>query len=132
MKRTGFGLIELLVVLAITAMLASMIVPGYQQEVLRSYRLEARQALLKVAGLQELMLADQQRYTADLTELGFASQVVTTDSGRYQLRVRLTEQGYVLEAHAIAAQREDQDCLHFELNSMGLKRSAPLDSCWQS
>ncbi len=73
-RQQGIGMIELLVVLAIMGILASVLLPGYQDHVLKSYRAEAMQELLKVAGLQEMLLVDQRRYSADLTELGFAAK----------------------------------------------------------
>ncbi|MFC4655556.1 type IV pilin protein [Rheinheimera sp.] len=130
MKAQGIGLIELLVALAVLGILASVMLPAYQQDVLRSYRLEAQQELLKVAGLQELLLADQQRYTPDLTELGLAAKVITTSSGRYRISAELTEQGYQLEALAVSVQQQDLDCQRFSLTSLGQKQSAPRSNCW--
>ncbi|WP_337842222.1 type IV pilin protein [Rheinheimera sp.] len=130
MKTQGAGLIELLVALAVLGILASVLLPSYQQDVLRSYRLEAQQELLKVAGLQEVLQADQQRYTRDLTELGLAGKVITTPSGRYRISAELTEQGYRLDAQAVAMQQKDADCLSFSLTSLGQKLSAPKTNCW--
>lgn len=130
LKVEGIGLIELLVVLAIMGILASVLLPGYQDHVLKSYRAEAMQALLKVAGLQEMLLVDQQRYSADLTELGFASKQFVTESGRYKVSAVVTEQGYQLKAQAQQAQSEDKSCQVFLLNNYGQKSSEPGSSCW--
>ncbi|MDF3124455.1 type IV pilin protein [Rheinheimera sp. 1928-s] len=126
----GIGLIELLVVLAIMGILASVLLPGYQDHVLKSYRSEAMQILLKVAGLQEMLLVDQQRYSADLTELGFAAKQFVTESGRYKVSAVVTEQGYQLKAQAQQAQSEDKSCQIFLLNNYGQKDSEPGSSCW--
>jgi type IV pilus assembly protein PilE len=126
----GLGLIELLVVLAIMGILASIVLPGYQDHVLKSYRAEAMQALLKVAGLQEMLLVDQQRYSEDLTELGFAAPQFLTESGRYRVTAEVTEQGYQLKALAQQAQTEDKSCQVFLLNSYGQKSSEPSSACW--
>lgn len=128
--QSGLGLIELLVVLSILGILASIILPSYQDHVLKSYRAEAMQALLKVAGLQEMLLVDQQRYSADLTELGFAAAQFFTDSGRYKVSAMVTEQGYQLKAQAQDAQSEDKACLVFLLNNYGQKTSEPSSACW--
>lgn len=129
-RPQGIGLIELLVVLAILGILASVILPGYQAHVLKSYRTEAMQALLKVAGLQEMLLVDQQRYSADLTELGFAAKQFLTESGRYKISAELTEQGYQIKAQAQQAQTEDKSCQVFILNNYGQKSSEPGSACW--
>lgn len=126
----GIGLIELLVVLAIMGILASVLLPGYQNHVLKGYRAEAMQALLKVAGLQEMLLVDQQRYSADLTELGFAANQFITESGRYKVSAVVTEHGYQLKAQAQQAQTEDKSCQVFLLNNFGQKSSEPEASCW--
>ena len=117
-------------VLAILAILASVLMPGYQEQVLRSYRAEAMQTLLKVAGLQEMLLVDQRRYSADLTELGFAAKQFVTESGRYKISALVTEQGYQLKAQAQQAQTEDKNCQVFLLNSYGQKSSEPDSVCW--
>lgn len=128
--QQGLGLIELLVVLAILGILASVLMPGYQEHVLKNYRAEAMQTLLKVAGLQEMLLVDQRRYSADLTELGFAAKQFLTESGRYKISAVITEQGYLLKAQAQQAQAEDKSCQVFLLNSYGQKSSEPGSVCW--
>ncbi|MBY0416778.1 MAG: prepilin-type N-terminal cleavage/methylation domain-containing protein [Pararheinheimera sp.] len=130
LKPLGIGLIEVLVVLAILGILASVLLPGYQDHVLKSYRAEAMQALLKVAGLQEMLLVDQRRYSADLTELGFTAKQFLTESGRYKISAVVTEQGYQLKAQAQQAQTEDKSCQVFLLNSYGQKSSEPGSACW--
>lgn len=130
LRTQGIGLIELLVVLAIMGILASVLLPGYQDHVLKSYRSEAMQALLKVAGLQEMLLVDQHRYSADLTELGFAAKQFVTESGRYKVSAVVTEHGYQLKAQAQQAQSEDKSCQVFLLNSYGQKSSEPSSACW--
>lgn len=129
-RQQGIGMIELLVVLAIMGILASVLLPGYQDHVLKSYRAEAMQELLKVAGLQEMLLVDQRRYSADLTELGFAAKQFVTESGRYKISAVVTEQGYQLKAQAQQAQAEDKSCQIFLLNSYGQKSSEPEAGCW--
>ena len=129
-RGRGIGMIELLVVLAIMGILASVLLPGYQDHVLKSYRAEAMQAVLKVAGLQEMLLVDQRRYSADLTELGFAAKQFLTESGRYKISAVVTEQGYQLRAEAQQAQTEDKSCQVFLLNNYGQKSSEPGSVCW--
>lgn len=129
-RQQGLGFIEVVVVLAILGILTSVLLPGYQDHVLKSYRAEAMQTLLKVAGLQEMLLVDQRRYSADLTELGFDAQQFLTESGRYKISAVVTEQGYQLKAQAQQAQTEDKSCQVFLLNSYGQKSSEPGSVCW--
>ncbi|RVT44072.1 prepilin-type N-terminal cleavage/methylation domain-containing protein [Rheinheimera sediminis] len=130
LRNQGLGLIELLAVLAITGILTSILLPSYKDYVLQSYRAEAMQTLLKVAALQEMLLVDQYRYSADLTELGFPANEFSTESGRYTVSAVVTEQGYELRAQAQQAQSEDKSCQVFSLNNYGQKTSEPDSVCW--
>ena len=68
-RRTGFVLIELMVVVALFGILLAAWVPGYHQQVLSSYRLEATQELLRLAVLQQQFHLEQRQYTAALSDL---------------------------------------------------------------
>lgn len=126
----GFVLIEIMVVIAIIGLLLSIILPGYQQHVLDSYRLEASGELLKLASQQQLLLAEQARYTGDLTELGYPTSSYLTDSGRFVISAELTADGYRLLADATGAQLADVNCVQFQLDQYGVKESKPTSDCW--
>ncbi len=127
----GFALIEIMVVIAIIGLLVSMIMPGYQRHVLNSYRLEASGELLKLANLQQLLLAEQARYTADFTELGYPAASYHLASGRYNISAELTADGYRLIADAVGPQLADASCTQFRLDQYGVKQSFPAPDCWQ-
>lgn len=126
----GFVLIEIMVVVALIGIILSVALPGYQQHVLGSYRREACAELLKVANMQQLLLAEQYRYSADLTEFGFAHSSYLTESGRFRISAVLTSQGYQLSAIATGAQQKDSDCQLFQLDQYGVKSSQPAADCW--
>ncbi|MFN6969690.1 MAG: type IV pilin protein [Rheinheimera sp.] len=127
----GFVLIEVMVVIAIIGILISVIVPSYQQHVLNSYRLEARGELLKIASLQQMLFAEQVRYTADLSELGYDSGSYLMASGRFVVAAQLTADGYLLTADATGVQLKDVHCIQFTLDQYGNKESLPSSDCWQ-
>lgn len=129
--KPGFVLIEVMVVVAILGIILSIAVPGYQQHVLTSYRREASSELLKIANMQQLLLAEQYRYTADLTEFGFSASSYVTASARFRIAAVLTGKGYMISAEAIGAQQKDKECLLFRLDQFGVKSSQPESSCWQ-
>lgn len=129
-EAEGFVLIEIMVVVALIGIILSVALPGYQQHVLSSYRREACSELLKVANMQQLLLAEQYRYSADLTEFGFAHSSYLTESGRFRISAVLTSQGYRLSAAATGAQQQDADCQLFQLDQYGVKSSQPFVGCW--
>lgn len=63
----GFSLIELMIAVAIVAVLAMIAYPNYQQAVMRSNRSKAVNALSKVAAEQERFLYAYGRYARSIT-----------------------------------------------------------------
>lgn len=133
MKRnhSAFVLIEMMVVVAMLGILMAMLIPGYQQQLLNSYRLEATQELLKLAVLQQQYYLEQQRFTADLSLLPAPDDSYLTASGRFRISAVLDPQGYILKAEAVGPQRKDEACQWFSLDQAGRKQSSPTADCWQ-
>jgi type IV pilus assembly protein PilE len=128
----GFVLLEILVVTAIIGLLLTLMLPSYQKHVLQSYRLEATAELLKLANQQQLLFAEQGRYTEDLAELGYPQTSYLTESGHYLISAELTDDGFRLFAVVAGAQQADIDCQQFQLAHTGIKTSEPQADCWQS
>jgi type IV pilus assembly protein PilE len=129
-RCVGFVLLEILVVVAIIGLLLALMLPGYQQHVLQSHRLEASAELLKLANQQQLLFAEQGRYTEDLAELGYPQTSYLTESGRYLISSALTDDGFRLFADVTGAQQADIDCQQFQLAHTGVKTSEPQADCW--
>jgi type IV pilus assembly protein PilE len=82
-KQRGFNLIELLVVVAIVAILGALAYPSYTQHIVDTKRTASRNILMQVADRQQLFFMDNKSYAADLTSLGFgANPLVIGDDGR--------------------------------------------------
>ncbi len=129
--QRGFVLIEMMVVVALFGILLAMLVPGYQQQVLSSYRLEATQELLRLAILQQQFYLEQRQYTAALSRLPAPDDSYLTASGRFRISAVLTPQGYVLQAEAVGPQRKDLACQWFRLDQTGRQFSSPQLDCWR-
>ena len=71
-KQWGFSLIELMVTVAIIAILASVAYPSYQQYVIRSNRSEMQQFLLDIANREEEYLLNNRLYASTLSDLGLS------------------------------------------------------------
>jgi type IV pilus assembly protein PilE len=134
MKRSdaAFMLIEVMVVVALLGMLLAALVPGYQQQILSSYRLEAMQELQRLAILQQQFFIEQQRYTAELSMVAAPDDSYLSSSGRFRISATLQPDGYILLAEAVGPQRKDNECQWFRLDQAGRRFSSPGSGCWQT
>jgi type IV pilus assembly protein PilE len=67
MRRiSGMTLIELMMVVAIVALLAAVALPSYQRYLARGIRSQAQQFLMDIAQAQEQFFLDQRSYATDL------------------------------------------------------------------
>lgn len=133
-RNSGFTLVELLVVVTVLAVIATIAVNSYRDYVLRSGRAEARAALADLAKLEEQYFANQQAYTGSMSTLDYSA---TTPGGLYQLQLATsTTSNYSIQATAISTQLEDNTCRTFTLTGLG-ERSATdsggsdtTQTCW--
>src|SRR6188768_1671744 len=129
----GFTLIELVVAMAIVAILTAAALPTYQDLRHRSHRSDARLSLLWVQYQQERHYATHNVYADALSDLatGIAGR---SAAGDYDLAVTLTNggQGYVATAlaHASGSQARDNDCRWLSVNELGQRRSATDSGIW--
>ncbi len=91
-RRTqGFSLIELMIVVAIVAILASVAYPSYRDSVLKGRRGEARAALAELMQQQERYMTQKNTYlvfNADATGTPFNIYVGSSSSPSYKLSAR--------------------------------------------
>jgi type IV pilus assembly protein PilE len=81
LKRTGgFSLIELMFVVAIIVILASIGYPSYRQYVIRGHISAAQQLMMKIASREEQYVLDKRAYTAALTGADSVNLGGTEDS----------------------------------------------------
>ena len=83
-KQSGITLIELMVVVAIIAMISAFAYPSYMDFVVRAKRGAGKSILLQVADRQQQFFMDNKRYATNLTQLGFpANPFYVADDGGF-------------------------------------------------
>jgi type IV pilus assembly protein PilE len=138
MRERGFSLIELMITMVIAAILVSIALPNYLDSVRKSRRGEAKTVLTQVASLQESFRTEQNRYTEDLTELGFtAAGWNVTESGYYQFSVLPAAAGcpiatcFQLQAEPVAGSPQEDDEWSYQLWSDGRKLRMGDSAVWE-
>ena len=82
--QSGFTLIELMIVVALVAVLAAIAYPTYVDYTKRARRIEAQEALMEMANLQEKFYATNLAYTTVFTDLPYPTE---TENGVYDLEI---------------------------------------------
>lgn len=118
MKRSharGFTLIELVIAMAIVAILAAVALPAYNQHILRTHRAHARATLLAAAQWMERAATARGMYAEP------PAGVLAVEGGRYQIAAELPDGvSYTLTATPIGAQAADR-CGVYALTHTGLR-----------
>ena len=129
----GFTLMELMIVVAIVGILATIAYPSYSEYIWRSNRTEAQRELVSLANLQEQLFVDQRAYTTDMTVLGAPASpyLVPRDQANkwYSISSTVAGRTFILTATAQGIQLKDTDCLTMTINEVGLK--TPTTGCWE-
>lgn len=144
-RMRGFSLIELLVTLTILALLAAAATPLWMSQIQRARRLDATDALMRIAVLQERFHFENGRYAA-AGELAAAPPaglgVSGTERGYYRLRLQAPDGATAnrFTAQAVAdpdgPQARDEQCRNLALDSTGLRQAESAtgedttSDCW--
>jgi type IV pilus assembly protein PilE len=136
MQRTqsGVTLIELIIVMLVVGILASIAIPSYRQYVMRTHRVEAKSALTNLAAAQEKFYLQNNTYAGngvldDAPPAGLGIPA-TTENGWYSLAITAADAaGFSATATAIGGQAQDTDCATFTLDEAGVK-TATSAKCW--
>ncbi len=127
-KMRGVTLIELLIVVIIVGILASIAYPNYLDFVARGKRQEAKAALLQIATNQERWYLNNNTYTANLNDVGVNA---VTDSGAYAIAITsATPNNFTATATYQLADAEAGRCQTFTIDGRGQRTSAPDANCW--
>ncbi|NIV18345.1 MAG: prepilin-type N-terminal cleavage/methylation domain-containing protein [Woeseiaceae bacterium] len=142
--QRGVTLLELLIVVAIVAIIGAFAYPSYIQYVVETKRTAAKTTMLQVADRQQQFFMDNKRFAANLTNLGFAADpLFVADDGRsvaagdpdavYTLSVvNVAATTYTVISAPLGAQLErDGKCGTLTLNQAGTRDAlGGGGDCW--
>lgn len=140
-RDRGFTLIELMIVVVIATILLSIAIPSYQAQIRQSRRVEAKTALLDLAGREErFFTTNPGGYTAAAANLGYTAFPQVVGSGYYSLAVCVVPAAggaacapsaaagpaYTIIATPVAGttQAADTQCTAFAVDSVGQQYAA--------
>jgi type IV pilus assembly protein PilE len=144
--ESGFTLVELMIVVVVVSILATIAISGYTNQVRKSRRTEARTALLDLASREERFMSTNSNYSITPSDLGYTGALpITVGSGYYQITV-LTKvdatstvpASFLITATPVAGKGQDKDasCQSFSVDNTGLQTATAqggvaTTTCWK-
>jgi type IV pilus assembly protein PilE len=141
-NSAGFTLIELMVTVAIVAILATIAVTSYKSQIQKSRRTDAKSAVLDLAGREERLFSTTNAYSSTPSALGYtgAAFPIFVGSGYYTVNVQVPDPNnaaipasYLITATAAGSQASDAACATFTVNQTGVQGSTGTGTppqCW--
>ncbi|WP_323135307.1 type IV pilin protein [Dyella silvatica] len=130
-RMRGFTLVELMVVVAIVAILTAIAVPAYGRYGYRARRVDGQELLLRIANAQERYYATYNKY-GTLTDIGYTN--TASEKGYYNAKITPAAPGQSYEASAQPQSVQATDaCASLTIDSTGKKAAtgtASNGNCW--
>lgn len=137
-RKNGFTLVELMIVIAIIGILATIAYPSYQNSVMKTHRAEGTTALIDLQSRMERYFMDRHSYvgahiggTADGTQL-LANDLTENDWYKLQITAQ-TVTTFTIQAVPQGSQVNDASCVNLILQSDGTRNisgTGNAQDCW--
>ena len=135
-KMKGFTLIELMIVVAIIAIIAGIAIPSYMESVRRSNRSDAKVELNDVAQRLQRCFTAYSAYnnaTCGVATSFNGGAAITSQEGFYSITAAIDATTFTLTAEPIAGTTQASDrCTRLTLEHTGARGAAgaSVDECW--
>lgn len=136
-KLKGFTMVELMIVLAIIAILAAIAIPSYRHYVVRANRTEASKTLSDLAAREERFYYSNNVYTGTLADL---NGTATMETHNYAFDIVASSASVAPATYAITATatgnqaKDDAACQTISLDNIGRWSSTGTTNddpkCW--
>ncbi len=134
---TGFTLIELMITVALVAIITTISVSSYRQYMMRANRTDAAAVLLRIAAAQERWFLNNNQYSDDPSDAGLRVGPLS-EHGYYTVTIERDANpaaGYTAKVTPVPGTRQstDLDCQEMTIDETGRRDSSPLgiDVCWR-
>ncbi len=132
-QSQGFTLIEMMIVVAMIAIIATIALGSYRDSTVRANRSAAASYILEVANLQERYLLDNRDYAPNMVTLGASAPPEVSNN----YTVTISDPGGAAPAYLISAApkgaqaSDDTACGTLTLDNLGTKGDAGGARCWR-
>lgn len=129
-RQVGVTLTELLIAMAIVAVLATIAYPSYQGAMAKQRRASAKELMMRVAQLEARYYTENNGYTGSLAKLGMTSDPMPSESGGHAISISASDSdSYTIQAAPLIA---DAACGNLTLTSANVRGASGTNPgvCW--
>lgn len=138
-QHLGFTLTELMIVVAVIAVLAAIAFPSYRNQVQKSKRTDAKTSLLDLAGRQERYFTTNNAYTIIPANLGYSGafpvSVPSSTTFNYSITVTAAAGSTYTATATPNGDQVNDTCGTYSINEQGVQGNSNAttasDQCWR-